>query len=112
MLCDRIIINLTKLPAPWHLRYLTGINFRGDRNDRISRVYIFEDSPSKCRKNSQNCLKMTEFSKIAFFAGTTFRELSQKPRNPRQLIPIMYMAEFSLVCKITRTSAEESGFCF
>ena len=60
-----------------YLKYLIGINFpgtyfRGDRNHRISRVYIFADSPPKCCKNPQSCLKMTEFSKIPFFAGTNF----------------------------------------
>ena len=69
------------------LEYLIGINFRCDRNDRISRVYIFADLPSKCCENPRNCLKMTEFSKISFFAGTNFHKLYQKPRNPRKLIP-------------------------
>ena len=53
-------------------------------------VYIFGDSPSKCCKSPQNCPKMIEFSKITFFVGTNFRELCQKPRNLRKLIPIRY----------------------
>ena len=72
------------------LYYLIGINFRGDRQDSMSRVYIFADSASKCCKNPQNCQKMTEFSEITLFAGTNFRELCQKPRNPRKLTPIRY----------------------
>ena len=63
-----------------------GTYFRGDRNDSIPQVHIFEVSPSKCYRNPQNCLRMTEFSKTAFFAGTNFRKLCQKPRNPRKLI--------------------------
>ena len=61
-----------------------GTYFRGDRNDRISWVYIFADSPSKCCKNPQNCLKMTEFPKKNFFAGTNFREPCH---DPQKLIP-------------------------
>ena len=41
-----------------------GTYFRGCRNDRISQVHT--DLLSKCCKNPQNCLKMTEFSKITF----------------------------------------------
>ena len=59
-----------------------GTYFRGDRDDRISRVYIFADLSSKCCKNPQNCQKVTEFSKIIFFAGTNFRKLCKKPQNP------------------------------
>ena len=39
------------------------------------------------KKTPQNCLKMTQFSKIIFFAGANFRELCKKPRNRRKLIP-------------------------
>ena len=49
-----------------------GTYFRGDRNDRIWLIYIFADSPSKCCKNPQNCLKMTEFSKITFLRVQIF----------------------------------------
>ena len=63
-----------------------GIYLRGDRNDRISWVYIFTDLPSKCCKNPENYLIMREFSKITFFAGTNSRELCQKPQNSRKLI--------------------------
>ena len=72
-----------------------GTYFRGDRSDRISRVYIFGDSPSKCCKIPQNYLKTAEFSKITFFTGTNFRKLCQKPRNPRKLIPIRYVSSTS-----------------
>ena len=51
-----------------------GTSFRGDRNYRISQLYIFADSPSKCCKNPQNCLKMTIFqnkhiSQVQIFAN-------------------------------------------
>ena len=78
-----ISIKITRQTDGRMVLIFAGTYFRGDRNDRISRVYIiFADSPLKCCKNPQNCLKMTEFSKITFFAGTNFRELCQKPRNP------------------------------
>ena len=53
----------------------TGIYIRGDINDCTSQADIFADFPPKCCKNPQNCLKMTEFSKITSFAGTNFRVL-------------------------------------
>ena len=72
--------NLAFLPGPTQrfvaCTYLVltfvGTYFRGDRNGCISRVHTFADLPSKCCKNPQNCLKMTEFSKITFFAGANF----------------------------------------
>ena len=60
-----------------------GTSFRGDRNYRISQLCICANSPLKCFKNPQ-----TEFSKITFFAGTDFRELCQKQRNPRKSISV------------------------
>ena len=65
-----------------------GTYFGGDRNDLILRLYIFADSPSKCCKNPQNWLKMTEFSKITFSLGTYFGKLCQKRQNPRKSIPV------------------------
>ena len=59
-----------KIQHPLLVLIFTSTYFRGDRNDRISRVHIFADSPSKCCKNLKNCLKMTEFSKITFVQRT------------------------------------------
>ena len=54
----------------------------------VFRRYIFSRIRHRNAAKSQNCQEMTEFSKTAFFTGTNFRELCQKPQNPRKLIPI------------------------
>ena len=66
-----------------------GTYFRGDGNDRISSYmfsWILHRNAAKIpkfpiSKNFQNNIS----------AGTNFRELCQKPRNPPKLIPIRYL---------------------
>ena len=65
-----------------------GTYFCGDRNERVSGGIYFRGFAIEIQQNPQNCLKMTESSKMTFVAGTNFRELCQQPRNPGKLTPL------------------------
>ena len=59
----------------------TGTYFSGDRNDRISRVHIFADSPSKMLQKSPELPKNDRIFQDNIFRGYRFsRNLSKSAK--------------------------------